>query len=431
MHFSIIATGDSLISQRIPYNDSSALALQKLFLQHDIRFTNFETTVHNFDVYASATSGGTWAAVRPLVLKDLKWLGLNLFAAATNHSLDWGYDGLKSTMKYFKEYDCTYAGIGNNLYEAGMPCYIDTPEGRVALISVTSTGKEWHIAGEQRPDVPGRPGVNMLRFDTVNYLPQEDIDTLKRIIGKTFINARRMQLEREGFQKPIKGFAIGTNKFEVGEPDTKTFCNKKDLARILAQISEARRQADVVIVSHHAHEFKGNDKANAPDYEVEFAHACIDTGVDVFIGHGPHQLRGIEIYKNHPAFYSLGNFFIQSNSIERQPAEFYDKSGLGPQNTPTDGFEQRSHHWTTGQGANILNYISVLPSIRIEDGKVQSVKLYPITLGFDKQISRKGRPQLANEVEGEKILKRLQTLSDPYKTEIEIIKGLGTVSCHR
>ncbi len=427
MKFSIVATGDSLLTQRLPRQDKTCLALKELFEQADICFTNFELQVHDFEVAPSAVSGGTWVAARPGVIKDLKWLGLNLFAGATNHSLDWGHDGLKTTMRHLKENDCTYAGIGMNLAEASMPCYIDTPEGRVALISVCSSGKDWHIAGEQRPDVAGRPGINMLRFNLINYLPKEDIEVLRKIVDKTYVNARRLQLEREGFIKAEEGFAVGTSRFEVGEAGTKTFCNQKDLQRILRYISEAKRQADVVLISHHAHEFRGIDKAVAADFTREFAHACIEAGVDAFLGHGPHILRGIEIYNSKPIFYSLGDFFIQNDSVERQPADFFDIYNLGPDNTPSDGWAARSKNGTSGLVVNRKVFESVITRFVVEDGSIKQVELLPITLGFEKTRSRKGRPELASTSDGERILQDLQKLSDEFDTKITIKDGKGYI----
>ncbi len=427
MKFSIVATGDSLLTQRLPRQDKTCLALKELFEQADICFTNFELQVHDFEVAPSAVSGGTWVAARPGVIKDLKWLGLNLFAGATNHSLDWGHDGLKTTMRHLKENDCTYAGIGMNLAEASMPCYIDTPEGRVALISVCSSGKDWHIAGEQRPDVAGRAGINMLRFNLINYLPKEDIEVLRKIVDKTYVNARRLQLEREGFIKAEEGFAVGTSRFEVGEAGTKTFCNQKDLQRILRYISEAKRQADVVLISHHAHEFRGIDKAVAADFTREFAHACIEAGVDAFLGHGPHILRGIEIYNSKPIFYSLGDFFIQNDSVERQPADFFDIYNLGPDNTPSDGWAARSKNGTSGLVVNRKVFESVITRFVVEDGSIKQVELLPITLGFEKTRSRKGRPELASTSDGERILQDLQKLSDEFDTKITIKDGKGYI----
>lgn len=87
---------------------------------------------------------------------------------------------------------------------------------------------------------------------------------------------------------------------------------------VRALIKKYRPQCDVLIVSFHGgaegsraqhvtrkHEtFLGEDRGNV----YEFAHMCIDEGVDIVIGHGPHVPRAVEMYKNHFIAYSLGNF---------------------------------------------------------------------------------------------------------------------------
>ena len=50
---------------------------------------------------------------------------------------------------------------------------------------------------------------------------------------------------------------------------------------------------------------------------VTFARAMIDAGADLFVGHGPHVLRGIEIYKGAPIIYSLGDFIFQNETLLR------------------------------------------------------------------------------------------------------------------
>jgi poly-gamma-glutamate synthesis protein (capsule biosynthesis protein) len=47
---------------------------------------------------------------------------------------------------------------------------------------------------------------------------------------------------------------------------------------------------------------------------VTFAHRLIDYGVDVIIGHHPHVLQPIEVYKNGIIAYSLGNLIFGGNS---------------------------------------------------------------------------------------------------------------------
>ncbi|MBS1797346.1 MAG: CapA family protein [Acidobacteria bacterium] len=92
--------------------------------------------------------------------------------------------------------------------------------------------------------------------------------------------------------------------------------NELDAARQL--VEKASREADIVMVSFHgggegavnAHVpqrteiFLGEARGNLP----AFARTVIDAGADVVIGHGPHVLRGMEIYKDRLIAYSLGNF---------------------------------------------------------------------------------------------------------------------------
>ncbi len=427
MALSLIATGDSLITQRLPRNDTTCLALKALLESYDARFTNFERLVHDFEVAPAAESGGTWVAARPAVLSDLNWLGLNLYSAATNHSLDWGHDGLLTTMRYLEAAGCAYAGMGRTLAEAARPAYLDTPEGRVALISICSTGKDWHAAGDPRADVPGRAGINMLRFDTVHYLPEEDIKTLQAIVDKTDVNARRLQREREGWARVQEGFAVDNIRFAVGKTGTVTSCNKKDLARVRGMIGEALRQADVVLVSHHTHEYKGADKHIPADFAREFARFCIDNGAHAYLSHGPHILRGIEMYRSRPLFYGLGDFFLQNESVERQPAAFFELYDLGPEATLSDAFEARSAKGTRGLAANPKAYESVMASFSVQDGVVGPVELIPITLGFEKPRSRKGRPEPASEKDARDILRHLQKLSAPFGTAIAVKKGRGYI----
>ncbi|WP_374350923.1 CapA family protein [Chitinimonas sp.] len=91
-----------------------------------------------------------------------------------------------------------------------------------------------------------------------------------------------------------------------------------DLDKVRELVSSARSQADIVIVSFHGGR-EGPDASGLPggveyhhgEYRgdvVRFAHAAIDAGASVVLGHGPHVVRPLEIYRGQPVFYSLGNF---------------------------------------------------------------------------------------------------------------------------
>jgi poly-gamma-glutamate synthesis protein (capsule biosynthesis protein) len=83
-----------------------------------------------------------------------------------------------------------------------------------------------------------------------------------------------------------------------------------DLGVMIKDVAAARRDADVVIVSMHA----GIEYRAKPDSkQVEFAHAAIDAGADLVIGHHPHVVQPIERYKGGLIFYSLGNFIFDQD----------------------------------------------------------------------------------------------------------------------
>src|SRR5699024_9835391 len=123
-----------------------------------VRFTNLEMTTHHMEGVPGAASGGTWAMASPHVLKDLKGYGFNVIGWANNHTLDYLYGGLNATERYLNDYGFVHAGAGKNLAAASEPSYLETPAGRVALISATSSFHETWVAGEQRRDMVGRPG---------------------------------------------------------------------------------------------------------------------------------------------------------------------------------------------------------------------------------------------------------------------------------
>lgn len=85
-------------------------------------------------------------------------------------------------------------------------------------------------------------------------------------------------------------------------------------------ISRSRATADRVIVyMHWGEEYQAKPSRS----QIDLAHWFIDAGVDVVIGAHPHWVQSIEVYKNHPIVYSLGNFvFDQDFSVET-------KQGMG------------------------------------------------------------------------------------------------------
>ena len=79
----IIATGDSFITRRLPENGYEGFEpLRKIISRYDVRFNNLEITTHYQEGVPAAFSGGTWAMAEPEILDDLKRFGFNVFNTA-------------------------------------------------------------------------------------------------------------------------------------------------------------------------------------------------------------------------------------------------------------------------------------------------------------------------------------------------------------
>ena len=131
--------------------------------------------------------------------------------------------------------------------------------------------------------------------------------------------------------------------------------------RMTQAVKEAKQKTDFVIVSMHSG-IEYTDKLN--DSQVNFAHAAIDAGADLIIGHHPHVVQTVEKYKGKYIFYSLGNFVFD------QPQSQETKEGLAIK------------IYFAKEG---INKISLLPVV----------------------MENLAQPRMANQNEAEKILQRL------------------------
>lgn len=421
------AAGDAMVLRRLPGAYPGFTELQSFIGQGDFRFFNLETTVHNHETYGAAVSGGTWFCSPPEVLADAKTFGFNMLTTANNHAMDYSHIGLEKTLDYVKAAGFPNAGVGRNLADAAAPVYLDTLQGRIALIAACSTNHPDAAAGEQSPTVPGRPGVNVLRYSTVYRLPREELEHIKRIATAIGINGYREIIRKEGYLPQLLEHQaeFGELKFEQGEkPEKITHVNETDMTRIENAIREARYMADYVVISIHSHEIKGTCKEEPAGFLEEFAHRCIDCGANAIVGTGPHLLRPIEIYKGCPIFYCLGDFIVQLENIRKAPADMFAGQGL-PCNVGMDVlFDKRNHGGTRGLCYEKIMFQAVVPYWEAENGQLTKLTLLPVELNFDAPRSMGGWPRPKYD---EGIIERLAELSTPYGTKIEVENGLGVV----
>jgi poly-gamma-glutamate capsule biosynthesis protein CapA/YwtB (metallophosphatase superfamily) len=181
----------------------------------------------------------------------------------------------------------------------------------------------------------GRPNCFAFRMPTryANYLKEAGFDIMSVAnnhagdFGASGRLTTRQTLDRLGIKHAgsdkgrysttyldIKGKKIAF----IGFATNGISLNVNNLAEARAAVRQADRQADIVVVSFHAGAegetamrvpnkteiFFGERRGNLP----LFSKTVVDAGADLVLGHGPHVLRGMEVYKDRLIVYSLGNF---------------------------------------------------------------------------------------------------------------------------
>lgn len=430
MKMKFTAVGDMLIQRRIPEGYKGYDEVRKQIKKGDARFFNLETTLNNGEFFANQFYGGSHLRANPDVLDDARNFGFNLLTFSNNHTTDFSHDGLMQTKKYVDAAGFPNSGAGANLDEAAAPAYLDTVNGRVALISAVSTlNNVAGMAGQQSRRYKGRPGLNGLRFDEHLEITREQLEVISQISAQSKINAEKEILINEGYfpKLPDNAVVLKDMKFVLGE-ETKyvTLPNEIDMKRIEKAIYDAQMQADYILISIHSHELSGDKKENPSQFLQEFAHRCIDAGAHAVIGHGPHLLRPIEIYKNRPIFYSLGDFVIHNECIPYAPEEMYNNQNLTSDATMRELFCDRSANYTRGLMRDHRMLESVIPYFEMENGELTYLELMPIELNFEKEkVWQRGNPRFSSK---HGIIERLAEMSKEYATKINLkSNGFGIV----
>ena len=429
MRTTFIATGDSFITRRLPENGYQGFdELEQLIKGHDVRFANLEMTFHRQEGFPAAASGGTWAMTDPAMLGDMLRYGFNLFNTANNHSGDFGPLGVTATIKHLQERNMVFAGTGATLQEASNACYLEVDGLRVAMIGATSSFDPAAVAGGQGFRMIGRPGLNPLRYKTIYHVDKETFDAVRNLAKKTQVNAFQELSIELGYAAPLpEGLShFGPYQFVL---DDKNFVETKpdpiDEERILNEIREAKRQADVVLFSLHTHEMNGKNFFSIPQFVTTMTHEAIDAGASVVIGHGPHMLRGVEVYNGGVILHSLGNFIFQTETIAAQPYDAFVKMRLSQDTRVGEYMYNRSKNDTVGYPAMPDIWRAFAAGWTLEDGRITEMKLYPIELGMHASRAQRGWPRLSRSME---TLEKIRELSAELNTKVEIRDGVGYVT---
>ena len=364
----LTAVGDLIFNQPITQlPDPDRAGLFRIMQEADVAYGNMEFSLNDRPELQ-----------RPFynfrAPRDFRWelarTGINLVSQANNHALDFGPEGLKECLQALDQANITHAGAGTTLAEAH------------------ALGKT-ELAGHKTT-------VGLLaymRYWTAKYRSKDaNAPSLSTIDPAVILVAKDGKVE--SVEGPLAS----------------------DVAAMEEDILLARRKTDLLLVSLHNHDVThhrayGIQDTTPRNEEIMF-HRAVEAGADVVLGTGPHVLRGIEIYKGRPIFYSLGDFVYQYRTPDRIPADLIHQRDIEmprPLNVSV---------WDRRESQEVLE--TVLVRMTMNQGKLKRVQLLPVTI--DDEGPLYGVPKLAGTKRGAEIIARMQKLSEPYGTKI-VSKG--------
>ncbi|MDH3702273.1 MAG: CapA family protein [Alphaproteobacteria bacterium] len=231
----------------------------------DVVFANLECCFYEPMAERSVEEEGFYASLKSA--EALTLAGVHAVGNANNVNI--GGSAIRSSVGRLDELGIAHTGAGVNREEAARPVIIERDGVRYGFMQRSSV--YWNHGHEATDDFPG---ISIVRAHTA-YRPQ--IDQLKT-------------LTRPGMP-----------------PEVVTWADAESLAAFQDDIASLRQRADVVIASNHW----GLDQ-EILTYQQEIAHAAIEAGADLVLGHGPHFPLGIEVYKDKPVFYGVGSFSFET-----------------------------------------------------------------------------------------------------------------------
>jgi len=439
----VAIAGECMTSRLFSANkEPDFLKLKEIMDTADVCYAHLEMSFGDFTNSAFPARGekkGSYLLTDPAVAKDLRWLGINVMSLCHNHSYDFGAPVILETIRHCKEADITCAGTGIDLEEAREPGYREVEAGRVALIATTSGNPSSDWANLSKGSMLTRPGVNPQRLKMRYLLPEADAENLRKVVRS--LNIIQENKETGDFSYYMPSIQSSRSSCVFSQSDDfgiDSVCHTNDLEGNLRSIQEAKIMSDFVMVAQHYNVSEGGRNETPPVFVREFAHAAIDAGADMYLGHGWHKVLGLEIYKGKPIFYGLGNFFAQSQFIRRVPFDSYEAYGhdisrlshLRPSDEPLHAAPTlsaaQSFWWTS----------SLIEAEYKTDGQIKAINFYPVELGADitvtpYRITRnvgkfiEGRPLLATGENAQRILEWLQKVSLPFGTEVKIDGDIG------
>ena len=278
MRHQIVLTGDvNLMKETNPRGPFAQVAAT--LKAANVVFGNLECCIYAPAGARSVSDEGFYAV--PAMGEALTLAGYHAIGTANN--VNYGPDAITSSLKELDRLGIAHTGSGANADAAYAPAIVERNGIRYGFLQRTSV--YWptnHEAGDHSP------GVAVVRGNTAYQVP-----------------AHKTRPEIPPMNRP------GV------PPIIRTWVEPRYLERLREDLKALRARADVVVASHH-----WGLGQEVLEYMTEIAHAAIDAGADMVIGHGPHYLLPVEVYKGKPVFYGMGNFSFHTGHYGRKHGDW-------------------------------------------------------------------------------------------------------------
>jgi poly-gamma-glutamate capsule biosynthesis protein CapA/YwtB (metallophosphatase superfamily) len=241
----------------------------------DVVFANLECCLHLPEQQSRANEG--FFADPQIGGEALRLSGIHAVGVANN--VNYGWRNIAGSLAKLDQLGVLHTGAGSNLAAARAAAIIDRNDMRVGILQRSSV--YWPTDHEADAD---SPGIAVIRGHTAYHVP----------MGRT--DPGLPPANRPGVPPLIV-----------------TWADAAYLSEFCEDIAALRPQVDVVVAS--CHWGLGREPLQ---YMTDIAHAAIDAGADIVMGHGPHHPLPVEVRNGRPIFYGLGNLTFSTGHLGRE-----------------------------------------------------------------------------------------------------------------
>lgn len=363
------------------YDFSESLEdIKKITLNSDYTVANLETVFAGKDRSYNPNPITYNSPIE--LLETIKDLGINFLSTANNHCIDFGVDGIKSTINELKKYNLDYTGT-----------FLNKDEKRYKIIEV----KGIKIGFISFTDFLN-PKVNGVRYDReilnyVNFIghyKDKDIkektkDFIKTVLPMEKINQYRAARKRKMGIPLVKRFKDDNKLLDI---------EKEQILSLKETFLEMKEEVDFSVLLLHA---GGQFHREVGNHTLELVREVIDY-VDVIVGHHPHVIQKIEKIKGKYVAYSLGSLNMSMGADYISHEDNPDLSMIFNIYLKNDGEESKIDNVS----------ISLIKNNDIREGYT---KVSPISK--DDNLSQDEKRNILNLV-SELLNKKITELSDEY-----------------